>query len=230
MGILTFVRVLLVEDDRRLAASIQRGLGESGLAVDIVHDGNEGIAAVLSAPYDVVVMDVMLPGVDGLTVSRELRRQKVSAPILMLTARDAVDDRVSGLEAGADDYMIKPFAMRELLARIRALARRHLPDRTSVLTAGSIVLDTAAHTLKVSGKTVDLTAKEFAILDFFLHHPGRLLSREQIIEHVWDYDFEGGHNLVEVYIGRLRRKLVENGARDPFVTVRGAGYRLEPRP
>jgi DNA-binding response OmpR family regulator len=224
------MRVLLVEDDRRLAASIQRGLGESGLAVDIVHDGNEGIAAVLSAPYDVVVMDVMLPGADGLAVSRELRRQKVSAPILMLTARDAVDDRVRGLEAGADDYMIKPFAMRELLARIRALARRHLPDRTSVLTAGSIVLDTAAHTLKVSGTNVDLTTKEFAILDFFLHNPGRLLSREQIIEHVWDYDFEGGHNLVEVYIGRLRRKLVEAGAGDPFVTIRGAGYRLDPRP
>jgi len=223
------MRVLLIEDDRRLAASIQRGLGESGLAVDIVHEGNDGIAAVLSTPYDVVVMDVMLPGADGLSVSRQLRQQKVSAPILMLTARDAVDDRVRGLEAGADDYMVKPFAMRELLARIRALARRHLPDRTSVLTAGPIVLDTAAHTLKVSGKSVELTAKEFAILDFFMHHPGRLLTRAQIIDHVWDYDFEGGHNLVEVYMGRLRRKLITAGAGDPFVTVRGAGYRLEPR-
>jgi DNA-binding response OmpR family regulator len=174
-------------------------------------------------------MDVMLPGTDGLAVSRQLRQQKVSTPILMLTARDAVDDRVSGLEAGADDYMVKPFAMRELLARIRALARRHLPDRTSVLTAGSIVLDTAAHTLRVSGRNVELTAKEFAILDFFMHHPGRLLSRTQIIEHVWDYDFDGGHNLVEVYMGRLRRKLTEAGAPDPFVTIRGAGYRLEPR-
>jgi DNA-binding response OmpR family regulator len=220
--------VLLVEDDRRLAASIQRGLGESGLAVDTVHDGNEGIAAVLSTAYDVVVMDIMLPGMDGLSVSRQLRQQKVSTPILMLTARDAIDDRVRGLEAGADDYMVKPFAMRELLARIRALARRHLPDRTSVLTAGPIVLDTAAHTVKVSDSSIDLTAKEFAILDFFLHHPGRLLSREQIIEHVWDYDFEGGHNLIEVYIGRLRRKLIDAGAGDPFVTVRGAGYRLEP--
>jgi DNA-binding response OmpR family regulator len=147
----------------------------------------------------------------------------------MLTARDAVDDRVRGLEAGADDYMVKPFAMRELLARIRALARRHLPDRTSVLTAGDIVLDTAAHTLKVSDTYVELTAKEFAILDFFMHHPGRLLTRAQIIDHVWDYDFEGGHNLVEVYMGRLRRKLIAAGAGDPFVTVRGAGYRLEPR-
>jgi DNA-binding response OmpR family regulator len=195
------MRVLLIEDDRRLAASIQRGLGESGLAVDLAYDGDDGIAAALSAPYDVVVMDVMLPGTDGLSVSRSLRQQKVSTPILMLTARDAVDDRVSGLEAGADDYMVKPFAMRELLARIRALARRHLPDRTSVLTVGSIVLDTAAHTLRVSGRNVELTAKEFAILDFFMHHPGRLLSRTQIIEHVWDYEFDGGHNLVEVYMG-----------------------------
>ena len=223
------MRVLLIEDDRRLAASIQRALGESGLAVDLAYDGDDGIAAALSAPYDVLVMDVMLPGTDGLDVSRQLRQQKVSTPILMLTARDAVDDRVSGLEAGADDYMVKPFAMRELLARIRALARRHLPDRTSVLTAGTIVLDTAAHTLRVKGRQVELTAKEFAILDFFMHHPGRLLSRTQIIEHVWDYDFDGGHNLVEVYMGRLRRKLTEAGAPDPFVTIRGAGYRLEPR-
>src|ERR1700694_5779226 len=163
------MRVLLIEDDRRLAASIQRGLGESGLPADLAYDGDDGIAAALSAPYDVVVMDVMLPGTDGLAVSRQLRQQKVSTPILMLTARDAVDDRVSGLEAGADDYMVKPFAMRELLARIcapphvpwvnpfamrellariRALARRHLPDRSSVLTVGDIVLDTAAYTLK----------------------------------------------------------------------------------
>jgi DNA-binding response OmpR family regulator len=223
------MRVLLIEDDRRLAASIQRGLGESGLAVDLAYDGDDGIAAALSVAYDVLVMDVMLPGANGLAVSRQLRQQKVSTPILMLTARDAVDDRVSGLEAGADDYMVKPFAMRELLARIRALARRHLPDRSSVLTVGDIVLDTAAHTLKVSGRTVEVTAKEFAILDFFMHHPGRLLSRTQIIEHVWDYDFDGGHNLVEVYMGRLRRKLTEAGAADPFVTIRGAGYRLEPR-
>jgi two-component system OmpR family response regulator len=222
------VRVLLVEDDRRLAASLQRGLGESGMAVDAFHEPGDGIAAALSVPYAVIVRDVMLPGMDGFEVCRQLRRQRVSTPILMLTARDAVDDRVSGLEAGADDYMVKPFALRELIARIRALARRHLPDREAVLRAGNILLDTAAHTLSVNGQRVDLTAKEFAILDFFLHHPGRLLSRSQIIEHVWDYDFGGGDNLVEVYMGRLRRKLMAAGSPDPFVTVRGAGYRLEP--
>jgi DNA-binding response OmpR family regulator len=224
------MRILLIEDNRRLAASLQRGLGESGLAVDAVHDADEGIAAALSAPYDVIVLDVMLPGADGFEVCRQLRRQRVSTPVLMLTARDAVDDRVSGLEAGADDYMVKPFALRELIARIRALARRHLPDRESVLRAGDIVLDTAAQTVTVSGRRVELTAKEFAILDFFLHHPGRLLSRSQIIEHAWDYDFDGGDNLIEVYIGRLRRKLTTAGAADPFVTVRGAGYRLESPP
>jgi two-component system, OmpR family, response regulator len=223
------VRVLLIEDDRRLGASVQRGLGESGLAVDVVRDGEEGVASATSIPYDVIVLDLMLPGMDGFEICQDLRQQKVSTPILMLTARDAVDDRVRGLESGADDYMVKPFAMRELIARIRALARRHLPDRTSVLSAGNIVLDTAAHSLRVNGEEVPLTAKEFAILDFFLHHPGRLLSRTQIIEHVWDYDFEGGNNLVEVYMGRLRRKLIGAGAGDPFVTVRGSGYRLEPR-
>jgi two-component system OmpR family response regulator len=218
-----------MEDDRRLAASVQRALAESGLAVDTVHDGTDGIAAIETTPYDVVVMDVMMPGLDGYEVSRQLRRQKVSTPILMLTARDAVDDRVRGLESGADDYMVKPFAMRELIARIRALARRHLPDRSAVLTAGPITLDSAAHTVTVGEREVELTAKEFAILDFFLHNPRRLLSRTQIIEHVWDYDFEGGHNLIEVYMGRLRRKLIGAGAGDPFVTVRGSGYRLEPR-
>jgi DNA-binding response OmpR family regulator len=223
------MRVLLVEDDRRLAASMQRGLGESGLAVDVIHDGLEGVAAGLSAAYDVIVLDVMLPGRDGFEVSRELRQQRVSAPILMLTARDAIDDRVRGLEGGADDYMVKPFAIRELIARIRALARRHLPDRTALLAAGAIALDTAAHRLTVNGREVELTAKEFAILDFFLRHPGQLLSRNQIIENVWNYDFEGGVNLIEVYIGRLRRKLTTAGAADPFVTVRGAGYRLEAR-
>ncbi|HEX3630552.1 MAG TPA: response regulator transcription factor [Candidatus Dormibacteraeota bacterium] len=223
------MRVLLIEDDRRLAASVQRGLGESGLAVDTFPDGEDGLAAVLSTPYDVIVMDVMLPGGDGFAVSRKLRQQKISTPILMLTARDAVDDRVRGLEAGADDYMVKPFAMRELLARIRALARRHLPDRSAVLISGAIALDTSAHRVTVNGDEVELTAKEFAILDFFMHHPGRLLSRSQIIEHVWDYDFDGGQNLIEVYMGRLRRKLTAAGAGDPFVTIRGSGYRLEPR-
>jgi DNA-binding response OmpR family regulator len=169
----------------------------------------------------------MLPGLDGLEVSRRLRNARVHTPILMLTARDSVDDRVSGLESGADDYLVKPFAMREVVARIRALARRHLPQRSGVLTAAKVTLDTGAHILRVSGKVVELTSKEFAILEYFLLNQGRLLTRSQIIEHVWDYDFDGGRNLIEVYVGRLRRKLIEAGGADPFVTVRGAGYRYE---
>jgi DNA-binding response OmpR family regulator len=221
------MRVLLVEDDQRLAASLRRGLGESGMAVDAVHRGDDALAAALATPYDVIVLDVLLPGGSGIEVAREIRNRKVGTPILMLTALDAVEDRVRGLEAGADDYLVKPFAVRELTARLRALARRHLPDRTAVLQVGLLILDTGAHTLTVRGHDVQLTAKEFAILEFFMHNPGRLLTRSQVLEHAWTYDFDGGRNLIEVYMARLRRKLSAAGAKDPFVTVRGSGYRLE---
>jgi two-component system, OmpR family, response regulator len=221
------MRVLLVEDDQRLAASLRRGLGESGMSVDAVHRGDDAVAAASTTAYDVIVLDVLLPGTGGLEVAREIRSRKLGTPILMLTALDAVEDRVRGLEAGADDYLVKPFAVRELIARLRALARRHLPDRTAVLQVGLLVLDTGAHSLTVRGLDVPLTAKEFAILEFFMHNPGRLLTRTQVLEHAWDYDFDGGRNLIEVYMARLRRKLSVAGVKDPFVTVRGAGYRLE---
>ena len=195
------------------------------MAADVAHDGEEGLAAASSTPYDVIVLDIMLPRLDGLEVTRRLREHRVETPILMLTARDGVDDRVSGLEAGADDYLVKPFALREVIARLRALSRRHVPNRTAQLKAGKVLLDTAAHLLTVDGREVDLTTKEFAILEYFLLNQGRLLTRNQILEHGWDYDFEGGRNLIEVYIGRLRKKLTEAGAADPFVTVRGSGYR-----
>jgi len=221
------VRVLLVEDDLRLANSLRRGLGESGMAVDAFNRGDDAVAAATSTPYDVIVLDLLLPSKNGLEVAREIRARKLGTPILMLTALDAVEDRVRGLEAGADDYLVKPFAVRELIARLRALARRHLPDRTAVLQVGLLVLDTGAHSLRVRGLDVPLTAKEFAILEFFMHNPGRLLTRSQVLEHAWDYDFDGGRNLIEVYMARLRRKLGAAGVKDPFITVRGAGYRLE---
>lgn len=221
------MRVLLVEDDLRLANSLRRGLGESGMAVDAFNRGDDAVAAATSTPYDVIVLDLLLPSKNGLEVAREIRARKLGTPILMLTALDAVEDRVRGLEAGADDYLVKPFAVRELIARLRALARRHLPDRTAVLQVGLLVLDTGAHSLKVRGLDVPLTAKEFAILEFFMHNPGRLLTRSQVLEHAWDYDFDGGRNLIEVYMARLRRKLGAAGVKDPFITVRGAGYRLE---
>jgi DNA-binding response OmpR family regulator len=220
------VRVLIVEDDRRLAASLRRSLMESRMAVDVAHNGEDGLEAARTTPYDVIVLDLMLPRLDGLEVTRRLREEKVETPILMLTARDGVDDRVSGLEAGADDYLVKPFALREVVARLRALTRRHVPNRKSQLRAGNVLLDTAAHILTVDGKEIDLTAKEFAILEYFLLNQGRMLTRSQILEHAWDYDFDGGRNLIEVYIGRLRKKLIEAGGHDPFVTIRGSGYRF----
>ena len=219
------MKVLLVEDDRRLAESLRRSLIESRMVVDVAHDGESAFAAASANPYDVIVLDLMLPRLNGLELTRRLRDTRIETPILVLTARDAVDDRVAGLEAGADDYLVKPFALREVIARLRALTRRHLPDRKAQLRAGSVLLDTASHLLTVDGKNVELTTKEFAILEYFLLNPGRLLTRSQILEHAWDYDFEGGRNLIEVYVGRLRKKLIEAGAGDPFVTVRGSGYR-----
>jgi DNA-binding response OmpR family regulator len=222
------VRILIVEDDERLASSLHRGLEEAGMAVDAAGNGDEALHMAASAAYDVIVLDVMLPVRDGYAVASCLREKSVDSPILMLTGRGAVEDRVHGLEVGADDYLVKPFALRELIARIKALSRRHLPDRASVLAAGSLSLDTTAHRVTVAGSEVELTAKEFAILEFFMLHRGQLLSREQILENVWDWGLEDGRNLVEVYIGRLRRKLAEAGAGDPFLTIRGAGYRFEP--
>jgi DNA-binding response OmpR family regulator len=220
------MRVLIVADDRRLAASLRRSLIESRMSVDVMHDGDNGLAAATTTPYDVIVLDLMLPRLNGFDLTRRLRERSVDTPILILTGRDAVDDRVAGLEAGADDYLVKPFALREVVARLRALTRRHLPNRKAQLRAGNMLLDTAAHTLTVDDRVVDLTTKEFAILEYFLLNQGMLLTRSQILEHAWNYDFEGGRNLIEVYIGRLRRKLVDAGAGDPFVTVRGSGYRF----
>jgi DNA-binding response OmpR family regulator len=221
------MRVLIVEDDHRLASSMRRGLEEADMAVDVVHDGSEAIAAALATLYDVILLDLMLPEVDGVEVCRRLRGRRMHAPILVLTARDSLEDRVLGLEAGADDYLVKPFALREVIARVRALARRHLHDRTAVMKAGPISLDTSAQKLQVGARPVALTAKEYAILEYFMLNPGVLLTKDQIIEHVWNYDFEGGRNLIEVYVNRLRTKLATAGAADPFVTVRGAGYRFE---
>jgi DNA-binding response OmpR family regulator len=223
------VRILVVEDEARLANMLRRGLEEEGLAVDVVPDGEEALAAATSTSFDVISLDVMLPGgMDGFAVCSELRRRRVRTPVLMLTARDAVDDRVKGLEAGADDYLIKPFAFVEFLARVRALARRHLEDRSAKLEVGQLIVDTAARELIVAGQPVRLTAKEFALLEYLVHHPRHVLSRGQIEEHVWNYDFQGGSNLVDVYVGRIRRRLREAGAHDKIVTLRGVGYRFDP--
>ena len=193
-------------------------------------DSDEGLAAALAGSFDVIVLDVMLPGsMSGFEVASRLRGGHLSTPILMLTGRDAVEDRIRGLEAGADDYLIKPFAFGELVARLRALGRRHLSGRTAVLEAGKVRLDTSSRIITVSGKPVAMTAKELLVLECFLLNPGRVLSRSQILEHAWEDSEElaGEYNLVEVFVGRVRRKLVAAGSPDPITTVRGVGYRLD---
>jgi DNA-binding response OmpR family regulator len=224
------MRVLVVEDDLRLASTLRRGLEEAGFSVDLAGSGDEALGAAEGTPFDLVVLDVMLPGRDGFAVARELRNRRIRTPLLMLTGRDAVADRIRGLESGADDYLVKPFAFGELVARLRALGRRHLDARSAVIDAAGIRLDTAARTVTVDGRRVELRSKEFAVLEYFMHNPGRLLTRTQVEEHVWSYDFAGCSNLVEAYVARIRRKLTQAGAPDPLTTVRGAGYRFEVSP
>ncbi len=224
------MRVLLVEDDRRLADAVARGLQEGGMTVVQASEGDGAVGAALDGSFDAIVLDVMLPGsMDGFEVAATLRRRQVGTPILMLTARDAVGDRVRGLEAGADDYLLKPFAFQELLARLRALTRRHLPGRGAVLSMGPVDLDSSRRTVEVNRVPVTLTGQEYAVLEYFMLHPGQVLSRGQILEHAWPEDVyeSGGSNLVEVYVGRVRRKLIAAGSPDAFTTVRGAGYRME---
>jgi DNA-binding response OmpR family regulator len=223
------MRFLIVEDDRRLSGSLRRGLQEEGFGADVVEDGDQALDAVRTTSFDTVILDVMLPGrLDGFEVCTELRNRRVRTPVIMLTALDSVEERVRGLDVGADDYLVKPFAFSELVARLRALTRRHLDTRSSLLGAGALRLDTAARQVTVDGRALAMTAKEIAILEYLLHHPGRLITRGQIEEHVWNYDFASESNIVEVYIGRIRRKLGAAGLPDPIVTLRGEGYRFDP--
>lgn len=221
------MRVLIVEDDPRVAENVCIGLGRAGFEVDVAMNGDQALAAATAIDYDAIVLDVMLPGKDGIAVSRSLRGKGQETPILMLTALDEVVERVAGLDAGADDYLSKPFAMTELVARVKALVRRRLPGRRAIVEAGPILLDTGAQTVRVQGTLVRLTAKEYAILEFLMINRGQLVSRSQVLEHVWGLEMEGGDNLVEVLLGRIRRKLTQAGARNPVTTVRGAGYRFE---
>jgi len=221
------LHILIVEDERRIAAYVKRGLEEEGYAVDVSYDGREALGWAGGVPFDLIVLDLMLPGLDGLSVCRGLRERGVRSPILMLTARDAVDDRVAGLDAGADDYLVKPFALKELLARVRALTRRADDrPRTSVLEIADLALDTLTHRVTRGGARVTLTAKEMSVLECLMREPERVLTRTQIAEHVWNYDVFNHSNVVDVYIRNLRRKLDDGTAVKLIHTVRGAGYRL----
>ena len=221
------MRILLVEDERKISAYVKRGLEESGYAVDPAYTGREALDWAESAPYDLIILDILLPEMDGLSVCRELRRRGDRTPVLMLTARDDIDDRVAGLDAGADDYLVKPFALKELLARLRALTRRvGEGPKSSLLQFADLTLDTRTRQVRRGGRRFELAAKEYAVLECLLREPERVLTRTQIAEHVWNYDTFNQSNVVDVYIRNLRRKIDDPFEQKLIHTVRGAGYRL----
>lgn len=221
------MRILLVEDEEKISTYVKRGLEETGYAVDAVFTGRDALDWEETAPYDAIILDIQLPELNGLRVCRELRQRGSQAPILMLTARDTIDDRVAGLDAGADDYLVKPFALEELLARLRALARRRgdVP-KSPILTVANLSLDPTTHTVNRGEKVIDLPAKEFAVLECLMRSAGRYLSRTQIAEHVWSYDTYNQSNVVDVYIRNLRRKIDDDFETKLLHTMRGVGYRI----
>jgi two-component system OmpR family response regulator len=220
------MRVLIVEDDVKMASLIRRGMREEGLAADVAVKGEDALWMAQANEYDAVVLDVMLPGIDGFETCRRLREENVWTPVLMLTARDAVEDRVAGLDGGADDYLTKPFSFAELLARLRALGRRGPVARPTVLEVGDLRLDPAARRVWRGDDEISLSAKEFALLETFMRRPGDVLTRYRLLEHAWDYEYENRSNVVDVYVRYLRQKIDEPFGTDSIETVRGAGYRL----
>ncbi|MCZ0983551.1 response regulator transcription factor [Streptomyces diastatochromogenes] len=221
------MRLLIVEDEKRLAAALGRGLEADGYAVDLAHDGPTGLRLALEGAYDLVVLDIMLPGLNGYRVCARLRAAGRDVPILMLTAKDGVYDEAEGLDTGADDYLTKPFSYVVLQARVRALLRRRTGGGPPSLRVGDLVLDRAARRVERDGTAVELTTKEFAVLEHLAVHAGRVVSKGEILDHVWDMAFDGDPNIVEVYVSALRRKIDAPFARRSITTVRGAGYRLE---
>jgi two-component system OmpR family response regulator len=220
------MRVLVVEDEIKMASLIRRGLRAEGLAADVAIKGEDALWMAGSTPYDAIVLDVMLPGIDGFETCRKLREDGIWSPVIMLTARDSVEDRVAGLDGGADDYLAKPFSFAELLARLRALARRGPVERPAVLEVGDLRLDPASRRVWRGDREVNLSAKEFQLLETFMRHPGEVLSRYQLLEHAWDYDYENRSNIVDVYVRYLRDKIDRPFGVTTLETVRGAGYRL----
>jgi heavy metal response regulator len=223
------MRVLVVEDERRIADFVCRGLSEQGYAVDVAYDGDEALQWTDVADFDVIILDVMLPVRDGIEVCRTLRDRRLRTPILMLTARDAVEDRVRGLDSGADDYLVKPFAFAELLARLRALTRREPVALGTVLRVGDLVLDTTTREASRQGMPLELTSKEYALLEYLMRHPNQVLTRTMIAEHVWSYDFDNSTNVIDVHVRNLRRKIDDPFPAKLIQTIRGAGYRISAR-
>ena len=221
------MRILVAEDDPHLGPSLKKGLEDSNYAVDLATDGEEALSVALAISYDLIVLDILLPHIDGFEVCRQLRNQKRMTPILFLTALSGVDHRVNGLDIGADDYLTKPFAFRELEARVRALLRREGPSKTTALRFLDLTLDTRTHEVKRGDRQITLTNKEYSLLELLMTNPGLVFSRDMIAEHMWDIDAEHLSNVIDVYIRYLRRKLCENGEPDVISTIRGFGYQLK---
>ncbi|MFQ5656467.1 MAG: winged helix-turn-helix domain-containing protein [Candidatus Methylomirabilales bacterium] len=221
------MRILVVEDEKKVASFIKQGLEEEGYAVDLAPDGEEGVAMALDRIHDLIVLDIQLPRMDGLGVLQEIRKKKVAAPVLLLTVRATIEEKVLGLDAGADDYLTKPFAFQELLARVRALLRRRAEGEPPVLQIADLTLDPARRVVSRAGEKIDLSPKEFSLLAYFMRNPGRVLTRTMISEHVWDYSFDTTTNVIDVYVNYLRKKI--DSDRDPKLihTVRGVGYVLK---
>ena len=220
------MRALVIEDHPRMSVLLERGLEEEGYAVDVAPTGAAGTSLALEYDYDVIVLDLGLPDMDGVEALRRVRNDGRWTPVLILTAKDAVHDRVRGLDAGADDYLVKPFALPELLARLRALARRAPAERPATLAVGDLTLDPAAHEVRRGDVAISLSPKEFTLLELLMRHPGEVLRRAWLIEHAWDFGFDGDWNILEVYVGYLRRKIDRPFGRSSIETVRGVGYRL----
>jgi heavy metal response regulator len=220
------MRLLVVEDEKKVSSFIKKGLEEEGYAVDAAHDGEEGLYMALDNVHDLIILDIQLPKMDGLQVLQEIRKQKVKTPVLLLTVRATIEDKVLGLDSGADDYLTKPFAFQELVARLRALLRRRTEAEPTVLKVADLVLDPARRTVLRGEEKIDLSPREFSLLDYFMRNPGRVLTRTMITEHVWDYDFDTDTNVIDVYVNYLRKKI--DSGRDPGLiqTVRGVGYVL----
>lgn len=220
------MRLLLLEDEKRLSHIVRRGLLDEGYAVDQAFDGEEGLYLAESESYDVIILDVMLPKIDGISVCRSIRKKRITTPILMLTAKTKVSDRVTGLDAGADDYLTKPFAFIELKSRIQALVRRNFKQSETILSIDDLMVDPIKHKVEKAGKKIELTPKEFSILELLLHHKEEVVTRTQIVEHTWDYNFDSLSNVVDVFIRTLRKKIGGGKTRKLIHTVHGVGYKI----
>lgn len=222
------MKILVVEDEKKIASFIRKGLEGAGFVVDVCHHGDEGFTLATTRPYDAIVLDIMLPGKDGLSILRNLRDRKMSVPVILLTARSELNERLDGLNLGADDYLTKPFFIEELIARLHAVMRRGAGVTQSILSLENLTVNLLTREVKRGERKIDLTAREFALLESLMRSPGRVLTRAQICEQVWDYNFDPGTNLVEVYVQRLRRKLDEGAPVKLIETIRGVGYRMKP--